>query len=123
MSLKKKYIPVLMMSLFLSLLGCSKAPDLSNLSRILYDQYHGNLLNVRFDHHHQLMVIYRFDLGHATPDSAKDVALHLAKTAFVNFPDTSKIDSVVIRFQSIGAPTIINEKNAGNFAFAKRDLK
>ncbi len=122
MPLIKKYIHILVISLFLPLLGCSKKQDLSNLSRILYNQYHEHLLNVRFDHNHQLMVIYRFDLNHATPDSAEDFALHLAKTAYENFPDTSKIDSVVIRFQSVGAPTIINEKNAGNFAFYKRQL-
>lgn len=104
-------------------LGCSKKQSVSDLSRILYAKYHEHLLDVRFDRDHQLMVIFRLNLKQTSQDSARNFAVDLAKTAYDNFADSSKIDSVIIRFQSVGAPTIINEKNAGNFSFSIRDLR
>lgn len=123
MSLIKKSFPLFLISFLLGPLGCSKKQSVSDLSRILYTQYHEHLLDVRYDHYHQIMVIYRLSLKQATKDSIQNLAFHLAKTAYKNFADSSEIDSVIIRFQSIGAPTVINEKDAENFPFHKRELR
>lgn len=107
----------------LILTGCSQSRQIADLSMQLHDKYKTYFLHAEMRKHNDLFLIFRIDSTQKNQHNIRNKAFKIASFAYSKVETPEDIKNITIRFQHIGAPTVITDPHAHVLTFSTLALK